>query len=339
MLSQEFQTSYDKLVVCLAALKNMQFSFATHHTDYTFEITCMLDRTALRAPRESTDADDIVFCRGDIGPAGATGPPGATGPTGVTGTTGPTGPTGALGLIGATGAIGTTGPTGAIGSTGATGTFGPTGATGATGDTGPTGVTGTTGSTGQTGLTGVTGATGPTGATGATGSTGATGPTGTTGSTGATGITGATGVGGALAYGFFYFSQGTDNPAPIAASAKVNFPNDGITASGITRLASDPNTDFVLTNTGIYEIIWQASTTHSVEEQMSVWINGVELANSVVGGATSTTQFFGNIFINATAGDIVTIRGASGNPAAITMTPGVGGLLPYAGSLTIKRIF
>ena len=86
---QEFQSQYDKLLLSLIALKNMQFLLTTHHTDHNFEITCTFNHSMTRAPRALSNPDDIVFCRGDIGPAGPTG---ATGPTGTTGITGPTGP-------------------------------------------------------------------------------------------------------------------------------------------------------------------------------------------------------------------------------------------------------
>ena len=48
-------------------------------------------------------------------------------------------------------------------------------------------------------------------------------------------------------------------PAFLEAGDKVSFPKNGtgITAVGVTRSVLNPNTDFVLTFAGIYEIIWQ----------------------------------------------------------------------------------
>ncbi|MBC7765069.1 MAG: collagen-like protein [Hyphomonadaceae bacterium] len=219
-----------------------------------------------------------------------TGPTGPIGPTGPAG--GPTGPMGPTGANGATGPSGT-GPTGPTGENGTNGATGPTGANGATGPsgTGPTGPTGENGTNGATGPTGNTGATGPTGPTGDTGATGATGPTG---NTGATGPTGATGV---LNFADFFALMPPDNAATVAPGTDVSFPQDGPT-SGPTITRTGPSS-FNLATIGTYQVLFQVSVSEA--GQLILTLNGADLAYTVVGRATGTSQIVGMALVITTS--------------------------------------
>ncbi len=287
---------------------------------------------------------------GPAGPTGATGSTGAAGiagPTGATGTAGLNGATGATGAIGPAGATGATGPagaasaTGATGPTGATGAAGTNGATGATGQAGAIGATGATGTPGVAGATGATGATGPigsAGSTGATGATGAIGPAGATGATGATGSTGATGATGASAgsdYADFFALMPPDNAATVAPGTDVDFPQDGPDAvGGIARIGSDA---FNLEAIGTYHVTWQVSVTEA--GQLILTLNGADLAYTVAGRATGTSQISGTAIVQTTAvNSILTLRNPAGNPTALTITPLAGGTRPVSAHLTIIRL-
>ena len=254
---------------------------------------------------------------------GSVCPTGTTGPTGATGPTGPTGPRGA------------TGATGPIGPTGATGADGATGPTGATGATGANGVTGPTGPRGATGANGATGATGPIGATGATGADGATGPTGATGEVGPTGPTGVTGPTGILSYADFFALMPPDNTATVAPGTDVSFPQDGPNSG--TTISRITASSFNLAAIGTYQILFQVSIDEA--GQLILTLNTADLAYTVVGRATGTSQIIGMAIVSTTViNSVLTVRNPSGNSTALTITPLAGGTRPVSAHLVITQI-
>ena len=281
---------------------------------------------------------------GTLGPCVSV-PSGAMGATGMAGATGPAGPIGATGIAGPAGPAGsgsaTAGATGATGATGAIGPVGPNGTTGVVGSAGPTGSAGTAGATGANGAigpagangtTGVAGPAGPTGSAGTAGATGANGAIGPAGPTGATGATGASGAG-AVEFADFYALMAPDNAATVANLADVKFPNNGPAFGGITRLTSGT---FNLAAIGTYQVMFQVS----VDEpgQLAVALNGTVVANSVVGRATGTSQFFGVSLITTTAADTQLSIKNAGSPAALTITPKAGGPGEVSAHVVITRL-
>ena len=222
------------------------------------------------------------------------------------------GPTGPIGLAGATGATGPAG--GPVGPTGATGATGPTGPTGATGLQGLQGIQGVAGPTGATGV-GVAGATGPTGATG-TGVAGATGPTGATGATGLL-----------TTYGSFFALMPGDNAATVGGGVAVEFPQDGPALGGIIRLGGVNPSEFVLPDIGTYLVTWQVSVAEAGQLVLALDSGSgfVELAPTVVGRATGTSQISGSTLITTTAvSSTLAVRNPTGNTPALTITPHAG---------------
>jgi len=289
----------------------------------------------------TTATFDITL--GAVGPQGSAGPIGPIGPAGATGavgTIGLTGAKGATGAAGATGAIGNAGPVGLTGVAGATGPAGPTGLTGVAGATGPAGPTGQTGvagatgpagPTGQTGVAGATGLAGPTGQTGVAGATGAIGPAGSTGPAGPTGPSG-----GLLDFADFYALMPTDNAATIAPGADISFPENGpaLASSNITRIDT---TQFSLVAIGTYQVMFQVSVYEA--GQLELTLNGSELAYTVVGRATGTSQIVEMALVQTTAPDsILTVRNPTGSPSALTITPSAGGASPVSAHLVITRL-
>ncbi|WP_416151668.1 collagen-like protein [Salipaludibacillus sp. HK11] len=259
------------------------------------------------------------------GPRGKRGPAGPQGEPGVTGPAGPAGPQGEPGVIGPAGPAG---PQGETGATGPTGPAGPQGETGATGPTGPAGPQG------ETGATGPTGPAGPQGETGATGPTGPTGPQGETGATGATGP-----AGGVLAFADFYALMPPDNAATVATGGDVDFPQDG-PSSGVEISRTGADT-FNLAEIGFYQVLFQVSVSEAGQLVLTLDSGGgaVELAYTVVGRATGTSQIVGMAIVETTViNSILTVRNPANNATALTITPLAGGTEPVSAHLVITRL-
>jgi len=301
--------------------------------------------------------------QGPAGPQGPSGPPGATGATGASGPAGPQGAPGATGAPGPVGPAGTTGaagPQGTPGSTGAAGPAGPPGATGATGPMGapgtpglpgPIGATGPMGAPGTPGLPGPIGATGPMGApgtpglpgppgeTGPMGAPGTPGPPGTSGEpgpAGPAGPTGPAGPAGVMDFADFYALMPPDNIAPVAAGSDVSFPHVGVAAVG-TGIIGMPNNQFLLSDIGTYQVMFQVSVTEP--GQLELTLNGLELPYTVVGRATGTSQIVGMALVQTTSvNSTLTVRNPFFNSPALTITPGAGGTRIVSANLIITRI-
>jgi hypothetical protein len=283
----------------------------------------------------------LTGTQGPIGLTGTQGPTGLTGTQGPIGLTGPQGPIGPQGAIGTQGPIGLTGTQGAIGLTGTQGPIGLTGPEGPIGTQGPIGLTGTqgpiglTGTQGPIGLTGTQGPIGLTGTQGPIGLTGTQGPIGLTGTQGPIGLTGPQGIpGGLISVADFYALMPGDNAAPVAAGTPVAFPQDGPADGTIVRNSS---TQFILPDIGIYEVNFEVSVTEA--GQLVVVVDGTELAYTVVGRATGTSQIVGLCLVETTLLDsILTINNPVGSAAALTITPLAGGVDAVSAHLVIKRV-
>jgi hypothetical protein len=263
------------------------------------------------------------------------GPPGPAGPLGPTGDAGAAGPIGATGLTGAVGPAGAAGAIGPAGAAGATGPIGLTGLTGPTGAAGPAGATGPAGAAGPIGLTGLTGAAGPAGAAGAIGPAGPAGATGPIGLTGLTGATGAAGSSGILGFADFFALMPPDNSATVGIGTDVSFPQDGPSSGG--AIARTSASVFNLAAIGTYQVVFQVSVDEA--GQLTLTLNGSDLAYTVIGRATGTSQIVGLSLVTTTAANsLLTVRNPAGNSTALTITPLAGGTRPVSAHLLITRI-
>ena len=244
-------------------------------------------------------------------------------PTTVQGPQGQRGPTGAIGPMGPQGLIGPTGPAGA------TGLMGPTGPQGVQGEVGPTGPVGLIGATGPTGATGPIGATGPAGVIGPTGPQGEIGPTGPIGETGPQGL------GGVLSFADFYALMPPDNSATVAPGTDVSFPQDGPNSGA--NISRTGDSSFNLSSIGTYQILFQVGTTEA--GQLLLTLNNEDLAYTVVGRATGTSQIMGIALVETTETDsILTVRNPAVNTPALTITPLAGGARTVYAHLVIMQI-
>jgi len=126
-----------------------------------------------------------------------------------------------------------------------------------------------------------------------------------------------------------------DNAATVAPGADVDFPQDGPTSgTSITRLTDD---DFELSVPGVYQVLFQVSVTEA--GQLVLTLDGTELAYTVVGRATGTSQIIGMALVETTEIDsVLTVRNPADNAVALTITPLAGGTEPVSAHLVIMQI-
>ena len=73
--------------------------------------------------------------------------------------------------------------------------------------------------------------------------------------------------------------------------------------------------------------------------QLDLTLNSVELAETVVGRATGTSQIVGISLVTTTvANSVLTVRNPAGNSTALTITPLAGGTDPVSAHLVITQI-
>lgn len=126
-----------------------------------------------------------------------------------------------------------------------------------------------------------------------------------------------------------------DNAATVAVGASVDFPQDGPSSgSGITRLTADT---FNLLNIGTYQVFWQVCVAQA--GQLIIRLNGIELAPTVAGRATGTTEIMGMCLITTSSiNSVLEITNPASNSTALTITPLAGGTLPVSAHLIITQI-
>lgn len=120
----------------------------------------------------------------------------------------------------------------------------------------------------------------------------------------------------------------------VAAGAAVAFPQDGPTSGAAVRTGAST---FNLPVIGSYYVSFQVSATEP--GQLMIRLSNVELANSVVGRATGTTQLVGTSIITTTAvNTVLEIINPSGNTPALTITPSAGGTHAVSAHLVIFKL-
>lgn len=177
---------------------------------------------------------------------------------------------------------------------------------------------------------------GPQGPIGATGPAGPQGPIGETGPAGPQGPIGETGPAGTvLSYADFYALMPPDNAATVAPGTDVSFPQDGPNSgSGIARSGADA---FNLAEIGTYLVMFQVSVTEA--GQLILTLNGEDLAYTVAGRATGSSQIVGMAIVDTTVIDsVLTVRNPEGTAAALTISPVAGGTRPVSAHLVILQI-
>lgn len=217
---------------------------------------------------------------------------------------------------------------------GAAGTLGGRGATGPAGPKGDAGQAGPQGDAGARGLTGETGGAGAAGAKGDTGATGAPGAAGAPGSTGPAGSPGPTGPAGPAAFAQFFALMPAENASPVAPGTDVDFGQDGPTSGDIPRTSAST---FVLPSAGVYRVAFSVPVSEA--GQLILTLDGADLAYTLVGRATGTSQIAGESLVQTSGpSSVLTVRNPAGNSTALTITPLSGGTRPASASLIIELL-
>ncbi len=136
-------------------------------------------------------------------------------------------------------------------------------------------------------------------------------------------------------YADFYALMPPDNAATVAPGTDVSFPQDGPNSgSGIARSGPD---SFNLAEIGTYQVLFQVSVTEA--GQLILTLNGEDLAYTVVGRATGTSQIVGMAIVETTVmNSVLTVRNPEGTAAALTITPLAGGTRSVSAHLVITQI-
>ena len=175
-----------------------------------------------------------------------------------------------------------------------------------------------------------------TGATGPRGVTGASGANGASGASGATGPAGSQGYGFLSTYGNFYTEVDTIG-FNVEQDIAVTFTSDGpISTGGISRSGGISPTDFVLTETGVYNIYWQVPVLE--DGQLALYINGTMLPQTLVGRETGNCPIIGDTLITTSVTDsVLTVRNPNSGPLTVAQSLYQVGTYACA-ILTIERI-
>jgi len=138
-----------------------------------------------------------------------------------------------------------------------------------------------------------------------------------------------------LAFSNYFALMPPDNAATVAPGTDVSFPQDGPTsATAITRLTAST---FNLAAIGTYQIMFQVSVTEP--GQLILTLNGADLAYTVVGRATGTSELAGMSLVTTNViNSMLTVRNPAGNSTALTITPLAGGTRPVSAHLVITQI-
>ena len=87
----------------------------------------------------------------------------------------------------------------------------------------------------------------------------------------------------------------------------------------------------------MYKVSFQVSVTEA--GQLIMVLNTADIARTVVGRATGTSQIVGFDFIEITSpSSILEIQNPAGSSTALTITPLAGGVRPVAATLLVERM-
>jgi hypothetical protein len=164
---------------------------------------------------------------------------------------------------------------------------------------------------------------------GPAGPQGETGAAGRAGRAGSQGEAGAAGPAATAAAAQFYALIPGDDPLN---GDPVQFPRDGpsVGDSIISRVSSG---SFELAAIGVYRVSYQVSVTEAAQVVLS--LNDVDLAYTVAGRPTGTTQITATVLVETTVVNSILKLRALG---AFTLTASAGGLYPVGATLLIEAL-
>ena len=138
-----------------------------------------------------------------------------------------------------------------------------------------------------------------------------------------------------MSYADFFALMPPDNAATVAPGTDVSFPQDGPNSG--TGIARSGPSSFTLAEIGTYQVLFQVSATEA--GQLILTLNGEDLAYTVAGRATGSSQIVGMAIVETTVtGSVLTVRNPEGTAEALTITPLAGGTRPVSAHLVITQI-
>jgi hypothetical protein len=127
-----------------------------------------------------------------------------------------------------------------------------------------------------------------------------------------------------------------DNVATVAVGSAVSFPNDGPQdgSGDISRLGAST---FRLTTIGTYSVSFSVPVTEA--GQLDLRLNGAELAYTVAGRATGSSEIVDESLVKTTSVDsVLEVVNPAGESTALTVTPLAGGTRPVSATLVVEQI-
>jgi hypothetical protein len=126
-----------------------------------------------------------------------------------------------------------------------------------------------------------------------------------------------------------------DNAATVGIGIDVSFPQDG--PSSATAIARTSASVFKLSAIGVYQVMFQVSVAEP--GQLTLTLNGTDLAYTAVGRATGTSQIVGMSLVTTTVvNSLLSVRNPASNSTALTITPIAGGTRAVSAHLVITQI-
>lgn len=133
----------------------------------------------------------------------------------------------------------------------------------------------------------------------------------------------------------FYALMPPDNAATVAIGTDVSFPQDGPNTDPLAIARTGPSS-FNLVAIGVYRVSFQVSVNEA--GQLVLTLNGADLAYTVVGRATGTSQIVATALVETTsANSILTVRNSS-SFSALSIAPLAGGTSPVSATLVIELV-
>ena len=137
-------------------------------------------------------------------------------------------------------------------------------------------------------------------------------------------------------YAEFYALMAPDNSATIAVGAPILFTNAGIN-DGSGEISALSSSSFQLATIGNYRVFFQASIAEA--GQLALLLNGSQVAHSVVGRATGTSQIVCECLIaTSSINSTLSVINGQGNSTALTMTVYAGGTNAVSANLVISLL-
>lgn len=115
----------------------------------------------------------------------------------------------------------------------------------------------------------------------------------------------------------------------------INFNNNGAMSAGISHALG--TSDIIVSSAGTYEINF--TTTAAEPRQVSLFVNGVERAETRFGSDLGTSEITGHCILVLAANDVLTLRNAPSSNQAFVLVNAAGGFAQVVNaSMLLRRL-